>query len=58
MGADSASLFFDQDLITGALSQKNIDALHLLEDGDLLLSVSISNGMPGGEKLAREDIVQ
>ncbi len=55
---DTATLFFDQDEISGTLSQKNIDALHITALGDLIISVSISNGTLGGVTLESSDLVR
>ncbi len=56
--ADTAQLFFDQDAISGAASQKNVDALHVLRGGGLILSVNISNGTLGGVVLKSSDLVR
>jgi hypothetical protein len=57
-GADTSSIFFDQDLIGGALSQRTIDAVHVLSSGNLLLSTLIDNGVLGGVQLKAKDLVE
>lgn len=54
---DTSSLFFDQDLITGTLTQKTVDALFVQPNGDLLLSTNIDNGQLGGLTLMASDII-
>jgi hypothetical protein len=56
--ADSATLFFSEALITGTAAQRNVDAVHVLPDGHLLLSTLISNGTLGGLTLREQDIVE
>ena len=58
MGSDSSSLFFDQDLISGTLTQKIVDGVHVLGDGNLVLSISIDNGSLGGLTLRDQDLVE
>lgn len=55
---DTATLYFSESLLTGTAAQKNIDALHVQPDGNLLLSVLIDNGTLGGLVLKDEDIVE
>lgn len=52
-----AVLIFSQDLITGTAFQKDIDALHLLANGHLILSVLLDGGTLGGLTLHSEDLV-
>lgn len=56
--ADVATLYFNQDLIAGTAAQKNVDAVHLLSDGHLVLSTRASNGSLGGLTLKDEDLVE
>jgi len=57
-GTDTSSLFFDQDLIGGTLTQKTLDAVHVLANGNFLLSSSIDNGTLGGVTLKAKDVVE
>ena len=56
-GSKSAVLVFDQDLITGTAAQKDVDAVHVLPSGDLLLSVALSGGSLGGLTLEKQDLI-
>ena len=57
--AGTASLFFNQDTFTaGTASQRNIDALHIDDGGDLLISVLGSNGLLGGHTTLSQDITR
>ena len=57
MGSDTSSLFFDQDLISGTLTQRIVDAVHVLPDDTLVLSTSIDNGSLGALTLRDQDLV-
>jgi hypothetical protein len=54
----TSTLFFSQSLITGTAAQRNIDAVHVLPNGNLLLSVLIDGGALGGLVLEAEDVSQ
>ncbi len=56
--SDTATIFFDQDEITGTLSQKNIEGLHVTPTGDLIITVAISNGTLGGVTLESSDLIR
>jgi hypothetical protein len=52
-----ASIFFAQSNFSGATSQKNVDAVHILSSGALLLSMSLDGGTLGGLTLRDQDLV-
>jgi hypothetical protein len=54
---DTATLFFDQDLITGTAAQQTIDAVHVFPTGLLVLSFLRSGGTLAGLSLDKEDLV-
>ncbi len=56
-GSKSAALVFDQDLISGTQAQQDVDAVHVLRSGDLLLSIALSGGSLGGLTLEEHDLI-
>lgn len=58
--ANTSTLFFDQDLISGTLTQRTIDAVHVLENGNIVISTLIDNGFLGTNslQLKAKDLVE
>lgn len=54
---DTATPFFDQDLISGTAAQQTIDAVHVFPTGLLVLSFLRSGGTLAGLTLDSEDLV-
>lgn len=55
----SPQLFFDgTTLISGTAGQKEVDAVHLLENGHLLLSINQNGGSLAGFALREQDLVE
>lgn len=59
-GTDTSTLFFDQDLISGTLTQRTIDAVHVLDNGNIVISTLIDNGVLGTNnlQLKAKDLVE
>jgi hypothetical protein len=53
-----ASIFFAQSHFGGATSQKNVDAVHMLLNGNLLFSMSLDGGTLGDLTLRQQDLVE
>jgi hypothetical protein len=54
----TAVRIFDDASMTGTAAQKNIDGLHVLRSGRLILSFAASNGSIGGLTIKAEDLVR
>ena len=52
---DTAALFFDENLFIG---DENIDAVHILDNGNIILSIHENNGRLGGMNFGYGDLIQ